>query len=198
MKILSFVQGAPEWHLARTAKPSASQFKNIVMSDGKRSTQRAKYLYQLAGERVTGIREETYQNAAMARGSELEPEARALFSMVTGHNVAEVGCCVHDSGLYLCSPDGLIGDNMGLEIKCPSMAVHVSYLIGNKVPADYYQQVHGSMLVTGFDRWYFVSYYPGLKPLIHLEKRDDVFCKKLEEELNKFCKELDETVEKIR
>jgi len=190
-------QGTPEWHRLRTAKPSASQFKNIVTSDGKRSTMRAKYLYQLAGERITGTREESYQNGAMQRGTKMEPEARAMFSMVTGFDVEEVGCCVHDSGLYLCSPDGLIGD-MGVEIKCPSMAVHVSYLLGNKVPADYYQQVHGSMLVTGFNQWFFVSYYPGLKPLIHLEKRDDVFCKKLEEELNKFCKELDEIAEKIR
>jgi len=198
MIIKNFEQGSQEWHQARTAMPSASQFKNIVTSDGKASKSRSKYLYQLAGERITGHRDEIFQNAAMSRGIELEPEARDLFAMVTGLEVNKIGMCVHDSGLFSCSPDGMMDNGIGLEIKCPSMAVHVEYLLKGKVPADYYQQVHGSMLVAGYKQWFFMSYYPGLRPLIHLESRDDDFCEKLEAALKSFCAELDDVVEKIR
>ena len=191
------IQGSLEWHKLRVGIPSASQFKNIVTSDGKRSKTRQKYLYQLAAEKVTGHRDEIYQNAAMARGVELEPEARELFEFNTGIEVTQVGICRHDSGLFSCSPDGLIGDFSGLEIKCPSMAVHVEYLLGGKVPADYYQQVHGSMLVTGRKEWFFMSYYPGLKPFIFKEKIDVEFCEKLEAELMAFCADLMKTVEAI-
>jgi putative phage-type endonuclease len=198
MIIKNFPQGSADWHGSRVARPSASQFKNIVTSTGAPSKSRKKYMYQLAGERVTGKRDETYQSYAMTRGIEIEPEARNLFVMVTGIEVNEVGLCIHDSNLFSCSPDGLMQENnMGLEIKCPSMAVHIEYLIGGRVPVEYYQQVHGSMLVTGYDRWYFMSYYPGLKPFIHLEKRNDEFCEKLETELKKFCAELDEIVDLI-
>jgi exodeoxyribonuclease (lambda-induced) len=197
MKILDLIQGSPEWHQARTGMPSASQFKNIVTCDGKTSKSRQKYLYQLAGERITGTREESYQNAAMSRGIELEPEARNLFLMLSGVEVEEVGMCVHDSGLFSCSPDGL-NSTLGLEIKCPSMAVHVEYLLKGRVPPEYYQQVHGSMLVTGFDSWYFMSYMPGMKPLIHLEKRNDEFCDALHAALIRFSNELEETINELR
>jgi hypothetical protein len=133
----------------------------------------------------------------MRRGIELEPEARETFVMLTGIEVEQVGMCMHDSGLFSCSPDGLISRNRGLEIKCPNMETHIEYLLGNKTPADYYQQVHGSMLVTGCTEWFFMSYYPGLKPFIHLEKRDEDFCNKLETELIKFCSDLDKIVEEI-
>jgi hypothetical protein len=198
MNILNFKQGSDEWRATRIGIPSASQFKNIVTSSGKLSTSRTKYLYALAGERITGIREEIYQNYAMTRGIELEGEAREEFIFSTGIEVKEVGCCIHESGLYLCSPDGLIGEESGIEIKCPGMATHIEYLLGKRVPPDYYQQVHGSMLVTGFNEWFFVSYYPGLPSFIHLEKRNEEFCEKLEKELVEFCSDLDKIVMEIK
>jgi len=198
MKILDLVQGTLEWKQARVGVPSASQFKNIVTTDGKLSKTRTKYLYQLAGERITGNRDEIFQNAAMARGIKLEAEARDYFTMITGIEVNQVGMCLHDSGLFSCSPDGLIAEEKGLEIKCPSMAVHIEYLRGNKVPSDYYQQVHGSMLTTGHKEWFFMSYYPGLKHFIHLEKRDDSFCEALEKELVKFSSDLESLVDELK
>lgn len=198
MKILDFPQGSFDWLQARVGMPSASQFKNIVTSDGKRSKTRQKYLYQLAGEKIVGRRDETYQNDAMRRGVELEPTARELFVMTTGIEVQEVGMCVHDSGIFSCSPDGLISENSGIEIKCPSISVHIEYMLGNKVPSDYYQQVHGSMLVTGRDEWFFMSYYPGLKPFIHLEKRDKEFCEKLEAELYLFDADMSEIISTVK
>jgi len=198
MQVLNCLQMSPEWFAARVGRPSASQFKNIITSDGKKSKTRQRYLNQMAGERVVGFREEIYQNEAMRIGIEREPIARELFVITTGIEVTEVGMCMHDSNLFSCSPDGLISDRSGIEIKCPNMATHIEYLMGKRVPPDYYQQVHGSMLVTGFNEWFFMSFYPGLKPFIHLEKRDNAFCDKLESELMLFCADLDLLVEELK
>ena len=192
MIIKKMEQGSTEWHKERVGVPSASMFKNIVTMKGEPSKQRKKYLYALAGERIVNDREEVFQNYAMTRGIELEPFARQFFELTTFSKVEQVGLCVHDSGLFSCSPDGLIKDStVGLEIKCPLMSTHIEYVLNGKLPADYYQQVHGSMLVTGYDKWYFMSYYPDIKPLIICVERDDVFCDKLHSELVSFCEELE-------
>lgn len=199
MKVIDLVQGSPEWLEARAGVPTASEFDRIINMDGKPSKQREKYLYQLAGERVTGKKEETYTNGAMARGVELEPEARQLYELVTGNQVAQTGICLLDNESCGCSPDGIIvGSEIGIEIKCPTIAVHVGYLLENKMPSDYFQQVHGSMFVTGFKYWEFLSYYPGLKPLLIRVERDEKFISALKTEMEKFCKELNEITERIR
>lgn len=195
----SILQGTDEWFAAKLGRPGASNFDKIITTKGERSKQRTKYMYQLAGERVAGAREDSYSNAAMLRGMAMEPEARALYELLNDVQVDHVGMCYKDEAkLFACSPDGLIGDRGGLEIKCPSMAVHVEYLIGGKLPMDYYQQVHGSLLVTGREFWDFCSYYPGMKPLIVRVYPDEKFLSALESELICFCEELAEVVEKIK
>jgi hypothetical protein len=192
-------QGSPEWFAARVGIPGASSFEQIVTMKGERSTQRQKLLYKLAGERLLGQKEDSYSNTAMQRGIELEPEARSVFEMTTELEVQEVGFCFFDERRDRgCSPDGLIGNHAGLEIKCPSLPVHIEYLIGGKLPAAYYQQVHGSMLMTDRESWHFFSYYPGLKPFHILVERDITFCQILNEHLEKFCKELNEITAKLR
>ena len=76
-------QGSEEWFAARIGIPSASVFDKIIGSQGKLSTQQQKLIYQLAGERITGEKEESYTNGAMQRGTELEPEARECFELIT-------------------------------------------------------------------------------------------------------------------
>lgn len=197
MKIINCEQGSQEWFQSRAGVPSASNFDMIVTSKGEPSKQAQKYMYRLAGERITGMPEETYQNAAMARGVEMEAEARAYYELTTGQTVEQVGFCVHDNG-FGCSPDGLVGEDGLIEIKCPSIAVHVGYLLDNKVPTDYFQQTQGQLLVTGRKWLDFVSYYPCMKPLVVRVDRDEVFISKLESELKKFVKQLEEVVERIR
>lgn len=194
MITLDVEQGTPEWFAARRGIPSASVFDKILTTKGDLSKSATKLMYQLAGERITGEKEEGYTNGAMQRGIELEPEARALFDLITGKEVAEVGICYHDERKdRSCSPDGLVGDNEGLEIKCPSLAVHVEYLLGKKLPMAYFQQVHGSLYVTGFERWHFFSYYPGIKPFHIVVERDEIWIAKLGKALDNFVAELDET-----
>ena len=197
MKIIDCEQNSKEWHTARCGIPTASNFDKIITTKGEPSKQRIKYLYQLAGEAITGIAEETYQNGAMQRGIEMEDEARQLYTLITGNEVKQVGFCLTDEG-YGASPDGIIGDDECLEIKCPTVAVHVGYLLGNALPTDYFQQVQGQLLVTNRKWANFMSYYPGLKPLIIRVERDDKFLKILKVELELFVRELTEVIKKIR
>jgi len=198
MITLDCEQYSEEWFAARVGIPSASSFDKIVTAKGEPSKQSKDYLYGLAGERLTGIKTETYSNANMQRGLMLEAEARDLFQMVTGIDIHEVGLCYpDDEKRYSCSPDG-INSVEGLEIKSPLIHTHVSYLLADKLPTKYTQQVQGSMLVTGFDRWNFVSYYPGLPPLMIVVERDEAFIANLEAALEAFNYELDAVTEQLK
>lgn len=186
-------QGSPEWFAARVGIPSASVLDKIITTKGELSKSGKKLMYQLAGERIVGEKEEGYTNGAMQRGIELEPEARALFQLVTGLEAKEAGICYKDEKkAFSCSPDGLVGDGAGLEIKCPSLAVHVEYLLGNKLPTAYFQQVQGSLYITGLERWHFFSYYPGMPPFHIVVERDEIWIGKLAKALDDFVVELDE------
>ena len=198
MIIEDFEQGSSEWFAARCGIPSASIFDKLITSKGALSTSRQKLLYKLAGEKVLGEKEEGYTNGAMQRGIELEPEARSLFELITEKEVKEVGLCYYDERKdRSCSPDGLVETGMtlmeGLEIKCPELATHVEYLMGKKLPTKYFAQVQGSMYITGLEKWYFMSYFPSMKPLIIEIVRDEIWIAKLSKALDDFVIELDET-----
>lgn len=195
MKIINCEQRSDEWYEVRLGVPSASSFDKLITMKGEPSKQAEKYLYKLAGEKVSGIVEDTYQNGAMIRGCELEDEARELYQFITGNDVEQVGFCLTD---YCgCSPDGLIGDDGGLEIKCPNMATHVEYLLNGGLPSTYYQQVHGSMYVTGRKWWDFMSYYPNIKPFIVRVERDEAFMKAFDAQIKQFSQRLNEVINQI-
>lgn len=193
------IQGTEAWFAARCGIPSASNFDKIVTTTGAPSKQAQKYLYQLAGERISGKTEATYQNASMTRGIEMEAEARSLYEMLNDVKIEEVGVCYPD-GKKLCaaSPDGLVKKDGLIEIKCPLSYIHVSYLVNGGLYEDYFQQVQGQLFVTGRKWTDLISYFPGIKPLIIRVNRDEAFIKKLAVELEVFCSNLDEVTKKIR
>ncbi len=195
MKIIDCVQSSPEWHAARCGVPTSSNFDKLVTSKGLPSKQKDKYLWRLAGERVTRVSEEGYKNATMDRGNILEAEARETYEFITGKTVTEVGFCLAEG--YGASPDGLVDDDGMLEIKCPIISTHVSYLLKGVMPIDYVQQVQGQLLVTGRKWCDFMSYFPSLRPLIIRIYPDKDFQEALKKELVSFCNELDKVVEKI-
>ena len=198
MIILDVPQRSDEWFKARAGIPSASEFDKILTPLGSPSKQADKYMKHLARERLTGPSKEGYQNATMLRGIELEVEARLYFEMLYDVEIKEVGFCYSDEKkLYGCSPDGL-NESFGLEIKCPEDHTHITYLFENKLPTDYIPQVQGGMLVTGFSSWYFLSYFPGLAPLIIQVLRDWDYTARLKVALDEFCIELDELTERLR
>ena len=193
------VQGTPEWFAARCGIPSASNFDKIVTSAGAPSKQAEKYMYQLAAERVTGRTEESYNNAAMERGKEMETEARSLYELIKDAKVEQVGVCYpNEKKLIACSPDGLVGTDGLIEIKCPMAYASVEYILNGKLPTDYVQQVQGQMLVTGRKWVDFVSYYPGLKPMVVRVDRDERFLLALDGTLKEFCVGLEQIVERIK
>lgn len=197
--IIDCMQGSPEWLQARCGVPSASNFDLILTTKGERSKQREKYLYRLAGERIAGVAEETYQNGAMLRGIEMEAEARQYYEMITGESVQQVGLYMTEGkSVYAASPDGVVGKDGLLEIKCPQIATQVAYLLGGELPSEYFQQTQGQLLVTGRKWVDFISYYPGLRPLQIRVERDEKFLKALKIELEIFCEELEVIVKKIK
>ena len=197
--IIDCVQGTPAWFTARCGVPSASNFDMIVTTTGERSKQREKYLYRLAGEKVAGKQEETYQNAAMLRGIEMEAEARKLYEIISGETVTETGFWLTEGkAIYGASPDGVVGEDGILEIKCPLVSTQVSYLLKGGLPSDYFQQTQGQLLVTGRKWVDFMSFYPGLKPLIVRVERDKKFLKTLSIELEIFCSDLEDIINKIK
>jgi len=192
------VQGTQEWWDVRLGIPTSSGFDKIITTKGEPSKQRLKYMDKLAVERITRVSEDSYTNRHMERGKELEPQARAFYEVFEGAEVTEVGFCYKDKKkLYGCSPDGLVGDDGLIEIKCPTSAVHVEYMRGKKLPTAYYQQVQGQLLVTGRKWCDFYSFYPGIKPFIVRVVPDKDFIKALEVELDKIAEELNEITKEI-
>jgi putative phage-type endonuclease len=185
MIILTDEQGSPEWLASRLGRPSASMFSNLITTSGKPSSSAKKYIAEMVAERLTGRSKPFYTNDHMERGNFLEPEAREAYEFITDLEVVETGFILHDSEEFGCSPDGLVANDGGLEIKCPSDGVHAGYLIDGKVPTKYYQQVQGCMWVTGRDWWDFMSYHPEMPHLLVRMERNEEFIEAMATEVNK-------------
>lgn len=197
MIILECEQNSPEWEAARLGIPTASNFDKIVTSKGERSKQREKYLFELAGERITGEAKSGYTNANMDRGHEREDESRSMYSFVTGVEVQRVGFCYFDEKKeFGCSPDGLVGEDGGFETKDAAPHIQIDRLKNGWSKAQYLQQVQGSICVTGRKWWDLQSYSRGIKPVVIRFERDDDFIKKLAIEIRLFNNELKTIVEK--
>jgi len=196
MRLIDCEQGSDEWIAARLGVPSASMFGKIITTQGKWSTQADAYINQLVAEKLTGEQTYVYQNEHMVRGTELEPEARAMYEFIKEVEVNEVGFCLHDTLNAGCSPDGLIAEDGGLEIKCPAPATHVEYLKAGVLPSKYKQQVMGCLWITGREWWDFVSYHPTMKTLIVRVERDEEYITVLEECVTKAVDLINESVEK--
>lgn len=199
MIIVDLAQGSEEWLKEKLGKPSASNCSKIITNDGKPSKQREGYLYELAGEVITGSRVATYKNAAMEEGNNREQEAVDCFSLMKDVEIQRVGVVYRDEQKkYLCSPDGIIGGKVGFECKNPLPKTQVKYLLDGGLPDEYFGQVQFSLFVTGFKKWEFWSYVPAMKPLHITVKRDEKFIAALEVELNKFVSDLETVVNKIK
>lgn len=198
MKIINCEQGTEEWFSSRLGVPSASNLDKILNTKGSNSKQYLKYMYQLVGESVTNTIESSYKTDAMQRGNDLESEARSLYEILTGNVIDQVGFCLNEDPLFGCSPDGLIGEDGGLEIKCPLISTHIDYLIGGEVPREYYAQVQGNLFVTGRKWWDFMSYSPNLKPLIVRVFPDKEYHELIKENLIEFNNKIKEIKEKIK
>ena len=190
-------QGTEEWFKARLGIPTASQYSKLIGSQGKASTQAQGYINELIAQRLTGELPEQITNKWIERGNELEPFAREWFELETDLEVQEHGLILHPEHKTGCSPDGLIGSESGLEIKCLAPNNHVSCIRAGKLPAAYKQQVMGSMWVTGRSSWWFVSYHPDLPKLCIEVKRDDEYIALLAAEVIKATEIIETEISKL-
>jgi len=156
-------QGTDEWLRERAGKVTASRISD-VMSKGRGnapSATRANYMAQLVAERLTGEPTETFTNAAMQHGTETEPQARAQYTMRTGLSVEEVGFAPHPTlAMSGASPDGLVGPDGLIEIKCPNTATHIQTLRGKDIDRKYLLQMQWQMICTGREWCDWVSFDP--------------------------------------
>ena len=196
-------QGTPEWFAQRLGKATASRIKDIVAKTKTGySTSRDKYLTQLLLERLTGTVAESYSDAAMAWGNDTEPFARAAYEAQKGVMVDQVAFINHPTiEMAGAPPDGLVGDDGLVEIKCPMSHTHLESLLGG-LDDQYKVQVQWQMACTGrkwTDLCSFDPRFPAeLQLVIKRFERDDAFIATLEEEVIKFLKELDDKLNKVK
>jgi hypothetical protein len=110
----------------------------------------------------------------------------------------DAGFCEHDDGRCGCSPDTLVGEDGGAEIKCPERTNHVRYLYEGILPKDYAVQVHMSLYVTGRKWWQFVSHHRGFPMFILKVQRDEAICATIQKALGGFYKQYDAVMAKVR
>jgi len=171
-------QGSEAWVQIRKGRATASEASKIFTATGKPSAQAIAYMRKLARETFMDDPQEWTGNKFTDWGNEQEPHARAAFAARTGWEVEEVGFCQRADGAPIgCSPDGLLmwdGEYVaGLEIKCPQVDTHVTYVMEGVLPDSYKLQIHWSMAVTGLRIWHFMSYFPELEPLLLTVQWDD-------------------------
>lgn len=198
------IQGSEEWLAARLGRATASRISDVVAkTKSGPSASRANYAAQLVAERLTGQAQESFSNAAMKWGTEMEPEARAAYAFHADVEVGTVGFVPHPTiGMAGASPDGMVAADGLVEIKCPNTATHIETLLGQSVPSKYTNQMQWQMACTGRLWTDFASYDPRLPESMRLfvrrVPRDPALISDLEKEVQIFLAEVDTTVARLR
>jgi putative phage-type endonuclease len=197
-------QRTDEWFKARLGKVTASKVSDVLakIKSGEAAVRR-NYKMQLATERLTNQKTDTYINQAMQDGIDREDTAREIYEIVRDIKVEQVGFIDHPTiKMAGASPDGLLPDNGVLEIKCPIETTHTTNLLERKLPSRYVSQVQWQIACTGAEYANFVSYNPNFEPKLQLMfievERDNEYIEMLEEEVSTFLLEVDEVVKTLR
>ena len=193
-------QGSPEWIAARVGKVGASRVADVIAkTKSGPSASRATYMGQLIAERLTGKQMEGFNSPAMQWGTDTESAARAAYQFEIGALVERVGFIEHPKiAMSGASPDGYVGADGLLEIKCPNTATHIETLLGQSVPSKYVTQMSWQMACTGRAWCDFVSFDPRMPDSMSLfvkrVHRDDKLIAELEAAVTEFIAELDRKV----
>ena len=192
MIICNFAQGSQEWIDARLAIPTASCFSKIITPAGRASASRVDYKRKLLAEWIVGEPFEEFEgNFWTERGQALEAEARNLYEYDVEQEVKQCGFIyADDSKMWGASPDGIVGDDGLLELKCPSLAWHLFYCSEPELPTKYRIQVQGQMWVSGREWCDFVSHYPEYPPMRVRVERDEKLHAAFDEHIIGFVAEL--------
>lgn len=198
MEIIECEQGSEEWYRARMGIPTASEFHTVLASgkDGGASVTRATYMMKLAGEILTGELAESYSNEYMARGKEMEAEARDLYAFRHDEEIRRVGLIIN--GPKGCSPDALIGEDGMLEIKTTAAHLLIPMLLKDEFPPKHKAQCQGALWVAKRE-WIDIGiYWPKLPMFEKRAYRDERYIADLAKAVDQFNVELQDKVERIR
>lgn len=198
MRIVDVEQGSDEWKKARTGKVTASMVDCVTAKKGgAEAATRKKYKIKLVGEILSGEPADFFHSAKMDRGTDIEPLAREAYAISRGVEVSQVGFVLHPTIERAgASPDGIVGEDGIMQIKCPDTHTHLQYILEDKVPADYQKQMLWEMACTERKWCDFVSFDFRLPEHLQLFvkrfERDDLRIAEIEREVIAFNLEVDD------
>lgn len=204
MTMHDFPQRSDEWFAHRCGRLTASRVSEVTAKTRNGwSSSRSNVMAELVVERLTGVSVPGYTSAAMQWGTNTEPEARAAYEFYRDVDVREVGFVDHPGiDMFGCSPDGLVGDDGMIEVKCPQSATHIATLLGGPIPDKYIKQMQAQMACAGRQWVDFVSYDPRMPEelRLHTERvsRDDKIIAELESQAREFLEELAQMESRLR
>lgn len=185
MILLECLQGSAEWHFARLGIPTASQFDRILTAKTRKlAAGSEKYMHELLAEWLIGIPNGVTSFGLLDRGSEMETWAVGFYELQRNVTTTMAGVCLRNDRLVGCSPDRLVGDDGGMEIKTPGAPKHVANMLG--MSDEYFAQVQGNLWITGRDWWDIVSYHPEIPPAIVRIERDPEYIAALATAVDQF------------
>lgn len=197
MRIIECSQGSPEWLAARIGIVTASNMDKILTPQTmKPSGSQGAYLAHLVAEWFLGVSLDEYKSPYVERGNELEKCALAHYEFTHDVATTPAGFCIRDDGKVGASPDALVGDLGGTELKCPSPATHMNYLL-NGPPKEYRCQVQGSLWITGRKWWDLLCWHPVFEAVEVHNERDEEFIGILAPTVEAFVLRLDEAKAKL-
>lgn len=208
MNAIECEQGSAEWFQARLGCLTASRVADAIAKLKRKDTEamaRHDLRLELACERITGKVSEHYISQWMEQGIEREPIARVEYGIRNGLDVETIGFVYHPTIKWAgCSPDGLVGDDGLIELKCPKVETHLEYLLEDKLPDRYLPQMLWQLACTGRQWNDFVSYHPDMPEDLQLfikrlprNEEAEATIKDMEAEAEKFLAEVSEMVKKL-
>lgn len=204
MRHIDVPQGSAAWLDARCGKITASRIADVLdtLKKGGEGAGRRNYRIELVAERLAGRAEDHYVSADMERGTYLESQARTAYEIERNVMVETAGLILHPTYDYTAgSPDGLIGDDGGLEIKVPRMTTHIKWMLEDVVPEEHQAQCLWNMKCAERSWWDFESYcpeLPGLETFVVRMPRDEQRINEIEYAVAKFNEEVDAVIESLK
>lgn len=153
MTIHDVIQGSFEWQELRKGRITASHAQTIGANGKGLET----YISDLMAEYYSLEQDEAYTNEDMERGTAYEDTARSAYELTTGETVKQVGFIEHDEYIG-CSPDGLVGEDGGIEIKCLNNRNHFGLVMGAEIKSKHVWQIQMCLYLTGRKWWDYVAY----------------------------------------
>jgi len=197
-------QGTQEWLQQRLGKLTASRIADaLARTKTGWGASRANLMAALVAERLTGVSQDSYTNGAMQWGIDTEPKAKAAYEFRNDIDIAPAGFVPHPRiAMSGASPDGYVGDDGLIEIKCPNIATHIETLLGAEIDGRYVKQMQWQMACTGRAWCEFTSFDPRLPPEMQLHvrrvHRDDKLIAEMEVEASVFLEQVAARVERLQ